>query len=71
MKKLTKSYISLSDIPKELSNHPLLNGHVEHTYVEMHISGEDKNNPHDELTKWLIKTYPNLKRKISFLIHID
>ena len=67
MKAITKSVIKLSDIPKHLQENELLKGHKEHTYAEFHIDDSEK----DELTLWLLSKYPTLKRKISFLIHID
>ncbi len=66
MKTITKSVIKLSDIPENYSKY-IVSGHDIHTYLEVHI---DDSEP-DNLTKWLIMEYPTLKRKISFLIHID
>jgi len=45
----------------------MLVGHKVHTYAEFHIEDSE----HDDLTKWLLQKYPTLKRKISFLIHIN
>jgi len=67
MKTITKSVIKLSEIPEALQKNKALLGHKKHTYAEFHI---DNSEP-DYLTKWLILEYPTLKRKISFLIHID
>lgn len=67
MKTITKSVIKLSEIPEELQQTEELIGHKIHSYQEFHIDGEN----HDDLTLWLIEKYPTLKRKISFLIHID
>lgn len=67
MKTITKSVIKLSDIPEELHEHLLCGPSVVPTYEEYHI---DNSEP-DALTSWLIEKYPTLKRKISFLIHID
>jgi len=68
MKTITKSVIKLSEIPIELQNDEALIGHKRHTYLEFHIDGTVEQS---ELTKWLIDTYPTIKQKISFLIHID
>ena len=67
MKRITKSVIKLSEIPKNLQHNEVLQGHKVHTYAEFHIDDSEK----DELTMWLLSKYPTLKRKISFLIHID
>lgn len=67
MKTMTKSVIKLSEIPEELQQTKELIGHKIHSYQEFHIDGEN----HDALTLWLLEKYPTLKRKISFLIHID
>jgi len=65
MKQITKSVIKLSEIPEHLQE--MFNGHKIHTFAEFHIG----NFEYDELTLWLIEKYPTIKRKISFLIHID
>jgi hypothetical protein len=67
MKKITKSVIKLSELPEDLQKNEIFNGHKIHTYAEFHI---DDTKP-DDLTLWLIKNYPTIKQKISFLIHID
>lgn len=67
MYKITRTVIDLSSIPVELRCHPLIPT-IKHSYAEFHYSKEDED---DELTTYLIKTYPSLKRKISFLIYID
>jgi len=67
METITKSVIKLSEIPVELQQNPMLVGHKVHTYAEFHIEDSE----HDDLTKWLLQKYPTLKRKISFLIHIN
>ena len=67
MKTITKSVIKLSDIPKHLQQDEILQGHKVNTYAEFHIDNSEK----DELTLWLLSQYPTLKRKISFLIHIN
>ena len=67
MKTITKSVIKLSEIPEELQKNKALLGHKEHTYAEFHIHKDDQS----PLAIWLLKTYPTLSRKISFLIHID
>ena len=67
MKRITKSVIMLSEIPKHLQQNEMLQGHKLHTYAEFHIDDSEK----DELTLWLLSKYPTLTRKISFLIHID
>jgi hypothetical protein len=38
-----------------------------HTYAIFHIDDSEET----KLSLWLIKNYPTIKRKISFLIHID
>ena len=68
MKKITRSVIKLSEIPEELQKSKVFRGLKEHTYLEAHIDDEFGASP---LTIWLIETYPTIKRKISFLIHID
>ena len=72
MKTITKSVIKLSEIPEELHQYIVAGfdvhtGHNVHSYLEFHIG----DNEDDDLTLWLLKNYPTLKRKISFLIHID
>lgn len=67
MEKMTKSVIKLSEIPEELHEHLLCGPTAVPTYEEYHI---DDSEP-DALTLWLLDKYPTLKRKISFLIHID
>jgi hypothetical protein len=67
MKTITKSVIKLSDIPHHLQQDEILQGHKVHTYAEFHIDDSE----HDELTVWLLNEYPTLKRKQSFLIHMD
>jgi len=67
MKKITKSVIKLSELPENLQSNEVFNGHKIHTYAIFHIDDSEQ----DELTKWLVETYPTIKRKISFLIHID
>jgi hypothetical protein len=67
MKEITKSVIKLSDIPQHLQQNEILQGYKAHTYAEFHIDDSEQ----DELTLWLLSEYPTLKRKISFLIHID
>jgi hypothetical protein len=68
MRTITRSVIKLSEIPEELQKSKALLGHKEHTYAEFHI---DDYEPQSPLTQWLVETYPTIKRKISFLIHID
>jgi hypothetical protein len=67
MKTITKSVIKLSELPENLQKNKVFNGHKLHTYAEFHIDDSEK----DKLSLWLVKTYPTIKRKISFLIHID
>ena len=67
MKTITKSVIKLSGIPKHLQLNEVLQGQKINTYAEFHIDDSEQ----DELTLWLLSQYPTLKRKISFLIHID
>lgn len=67
MKKVIKSVIRLSEIPEKLQKNEIFNGHKIHTYAEFHIDNSEK----DELSNWLISNYPTIKRKTSFLIHID
>lgn len=67
MERITKSVIKLSEIPKNLQQNEVLQGHKLHTYAEFHIDDSEQ----DELTMWLLSKYPTLKRKTSFLIHID
>ena len=68
MKTIRRSIIPVSEIPKELRTNTLIYGYKKHTYIECHIDGKEST---DALTKWLLETYPTIKRKISFLIHID
>jgi len=65
MKKITRSVIKLSEIPDKLQKS--FSEHKIHTYGEFHICGTEE----DELSLWLIEKFPTIKRKISFLIHID
>jgi len=67
MKSITRSVIKLSELPEHLQKATIFKGHKIHTYAEFHIDDSEK----DELTMWLIDKYPTIKRKISFLIHID
>jgi hypothetical protein len=67
MKTITRSVIKLSEIPEELQKCDELIGHKIHTYAEFHMDDEVNTG----LGVWLINSYPTLKRKISFLIHID
>jgi hypothetical protein len=67
MKKITRSVIKLSELPEHLQNYEVFDGLKIHTYAEFHIDKSEK----DELSLWLIETYPTITRKISFLIHID
>jgi hypothetical protein len=67
MKKITRSVIKLSDLPEHLQKDEVFLGHKIHTYAEFHIDDSEK----DELSLWLIETYPTITKKISFLIHID
>jgi hypothetical protein len=67
MEKITRSVIKLSELPEHLQSNEVFNEHKIHTYAEFHIDASEK----DELSLWLIKTYPTITRKISFLIHID
>lgn len=67
MKKITRSIIKLSEIPEHLQKNEIFEGHKIHTYAEFHIDDSEEN----DLSLWLVNTYPTIKRKISFLIHID
>lgn len=67
MKTIRKSVIKLSELPEHLQKDAIFNGHKIHTYAEFHIDNSEK----DELSLYLISKYPTIKRKISFLIHID
>lgn len=67
MKTITKSVIKLSELPEDLQKNEIFNGHKLHTYAEFHIDDTEQ----DDLSLWLIKNYPTIKQKISFLIHID
>jgi hypothetical protein len=67
MKKITRSVIKLSELPEYLQKDKIFNGYKVHTYAEFHIDNSEK----DELSLWLIKNYPTITKKISFLIHID
>jgi hypothetical protein len=67
MKQITRSVIKLSELPENLQSSEVFNGHKIHTYAEFHIDDSEK----DELSLWLMETYPTIKQKISFLIHID
>jgi hypothetical protein len=70
MKRITKSVIKLSDIPQHLQQDEILQGNKVHTYAEFHIFHIDDSEK-DELTLWLLNQFPTIKRKTSFLIHID
>ena len=68
MKTIRRSMIPVSEIPKELRTNTLIHGYKKHVYIECHIDGKESD---DDLTKQLLEKYPNIKKKISFLIHID
>lgn len=67
MKTITRSVIKLSELPEHLQKDKIFEGHKIHTYAEFHIDDSEEN----DLSLWLVNTYPTIKRKISFLIHID
>ena len=67
MKSITRSVIKLSEIPEHLQKDKIFEGHKIHTYAEFHIDDSEET----DLSLWLVNTYPTIKRKISFLIHID
>ena len=67
MKKITRSVIKLSELPEHLQKDKIFEGHKIHTFAEFHIDDSEEN----DLSLWLVNTYPTIKRKISFLIHID
>lgn len=67
MKTITRSVIKLSELPENLQTDEIFEGHKIHTYAEFHIDDSEEN----DLSLWLVNTYPTIKRKISFLIHID
>ena len=72
MRTITRSVIKLSEIPEELHQYIVAGfdvhtGHNVHSYLEFHMDGDEN----DPLSLWLVETYPTIKRKISFLIHID
>jgi hypothetical protein len=67
MQKITKSVIKLSELPENLQKDKIFTGHKIHTYAEFHIGNFER----DELTMYLLDKYPTIKKKISFLIHID
>ena len=67
MKSITRSVIKLSEIPEHLQNDDIFEGHKIHTYAIFHIDDSEET----DLSLWLVNTYPTIKRKISFLIHID
>lgn len=67
MKKITRSVIKLSELPEQLQKNEIFTGHKIHTYAIFHIDDSEE----DELSLWLIETYPTIKRKNCFLIHID
>lgn len=67
MKKITRSVIKYSEIPEHLQINSIFKGHLINTFAIFHIDDCE----HDDLTKWLVGTYPTIKRKISFLIQID
>lgn len=67
MKTITKSVIKLSELPEHLQKDEIFNGHKIHTYAIFHIDDSEET----ELSLWLNDKFPTIKRKISFLIHID
>ena len=67
MKKITRSVIKYSEIPKHLQINSIFKGHLINTFAIFHIDDSE----HDELTLWLLENYPTIKRKTSFLIQID
>lgn len=68
LKKINKFAVSYCEIPEEIIKPSWIEEAGPDSYVECHISG---NAPDDELEKWLLETYPELKDEESFLIHID
>ena len=67
MKTITRSVIKLSELPEHLQKDEIFEGHKIHTYAIFHIDDSEET----ELSLWLINKFPTIKRKISFLIHID
>lgn len=67
MKTITRSVIKLSELPEHLQKDEIFNGHKIHTYAIFHIDDSEET----ELSLWLNDKFPTIKRKISFLIHID
>lgn len=64
---ITRSVINLSELPEHLQTNEIFEGHKIHTYAIFHIDDSEET----ELSLWLVDKYPTIKRKISFLIHID
>ena len=63
---INKKVLSYCEIPEELtSDHAWLNEVSYDTYVE-YVLDEG-----EELDDWIIKTYPELLKEESFLIHMD
>ena len=67
MRTITRSVIKLSELPEHLQKDEIFEGHKIHTYAIFHIDNSEEN----DLSLYLISKYPTIKRKISFLIHID
>jgi len=70
MRKITRSVIKLSELPKHLQRLKLFSGHKIHTYAEFNVGKLDIAIK-DKLALYLVEKYPTITRKISFLIHID
>lgn len=68
MKTITRKVVSYCEIPEDIQKPSWLEEVSCDTYVECHIHGDE---PDSELEKWLLKTYPELKKEKAFLIHID
>jgi hypothetical protein len=67
LSKIEKTVLKYSAIPDEVKKHHWISEHKKHAYVEVHIDNDGT----DPLTDWILENYPELKRKISFFIHID
>jgi uncharacterized pyridoxamine 5'-phosphate oxidase family protein len=73
MVKISKYVINLKDIPLELRKNnwvSKINVSDPYIFVEAHISGDQQDQEDNELDKWILSNYPELKNVNSFLIQL-
>ncbi len=65
---INKKVLSYCEIPENITENHWISEYKNDSYVECHI--EDEEDEEDNLSKWIIENYPELKEE-SFLIHMD